>query len=316
MSHEPFPPESKARALKLVQGIEAAMGRELDTVTWLEPQTKAAARLKLAAVMNKIGYPDHWIDYGSLTISRDSFAANVEHATAFEFKRQIAFIGKPLDRTQWSMTPPTVDAYEDPQSNTINFPAGILQPVFFDPTMDDVINYASEGAVMGHELTHGFDDQGRKFDAQGNLHDWWTAQDTANYNQRGACIAKEYTGPVPGLPDVQQDGKLTQGEDTADNGGLHLALSALIEDLKQSGKTIDDKDASGLTNMQRFFLAYTNTWCEQIRPEALRTMVLSNPHSLPELRVNNVVGNMPEFQHAFGCKPGQPMVHATQCRVW
>ncbi len=311
-----FPPESKARAKKMVNDIESAMGRDIDTVTWMQPATKREAHLKLAAVVDKIGYPDKWIDYSSLTIERDSYAANVMRATAFEMKRQLAFVGHPLDRTQWFMTPPTVDAYEDPQTNTINFPAGILQPVYFDPTLDDVMNYGAEGAVVGHELTHDFDDQGRKFDVKGNLRDWWTAEDARQYDERGACVAKEYTGPVPGIPGVEQNGKLTQGEDTADNGGIYLALSALAEDLKQQGKTLDDKDAHGLTNLQRFFIAYAGSWCDQIRPEAARTLILTNPHSVPLLRVNNVVSNMPEFQKAFGCKAGQPMVHATQCRVW
>jgi endothelin-converting enzyme/putative endopeptidase len=214
------------------------------------------------------------------------------------------------------MTPPTVDAYEDPQTNTINFPAGILQPVYFDSQEDDVINYGAEGAVVGHEMTHDFDDQGRKFDVKGNLRDWWTAEDTKAYDERGACIAKEYTGPVPGVPGVQQNGTLTQGEDTADNGGIYLALSALAADLTQQGKTLDDKDAHGFTNLQRFLLAYATSWCDEIRPEAARTLVLTNPHSIPELRVNNVVSNMPEFQKAFSCKDGQPMVHANRCRVW
>jgi len=311
-----FPPESKARAQKMVKDIEAAMGRDIDTVTWMQPTTKREARLKLAAVLDKVGYPDKWIDYSSLTITRESYPANIERATAFELKRQLAFTGRPLDRTQWSMTPPTVDAYEDPQTNTINFPAGILQPVYFDAGEDDVINYGAEGAVVGHELTHDFDDQGRKFDVKGNLRDWWTPEDAKEYDQRGACVAKEYTGPVPGVAGVQQDGKLTQGEDTADNGGIYLALSALMEDLKQQGKTLEDKDAHGLTNLQRFLIAYGTSWCDQVRPEAMRTMILTNPHSMPELRVNNVVGNMPEFQKAFGCKANQPMMHATQCRVW
>jgi endothelin-converting enzyme/putative endopeptidase len=311
-----FPPESKARAQKMVKDIEAAMGRDIDTVTWMQPDTKRQAHLKLAAVVDKIGYPDKWIDYSSLSIERESYAANVERATAFELKRQLKFIGHPLDRTQWLMTPPTVDAYEDPQTNTINFPAGILQPIYFDSTLDDVMNYGAEGAVVGHELTHGFDDQGRKFDVNGNLKDWWTPADAKEYDKRGECIATEYTGPVPGIPGVDQDGKLTQGEDTADNGGLYLALSALAEDLKQQGKTLEDKDEHGLTNLQRFFIAYGNAWCDQVRPEAARTLILSNPHSIPFLRVNNVVSNMPEFQKAFGCKEGQPMVHANQCRVW
>jgi putative endopeptidase len=311
-----FPPESKARAQKMVKEIEAAMGRDIDAATWMQPATKREAHLKLAAVLDKIGYPDKWIDYSSLSITRESYPANVERATAFELKRQLSFVGKPLDRTQWGMTPPTVNAYEDPQTNTINFPAGILQPVYFDVGQDDVINFGAEGAVVGHELTHAFDDQGRKFDVKGNLRDWWTAEDAKEYDQRGACIASEYTGPVPGVAGVQQNGKLTQGEDTADNGGIYLALSALVEELKQQGKTLEDKDAHGLTNLQRFFIAYGVSWCDQIRPEAARNMVLTNPHSMPELRVNNVLVNMPEFQKAFNCKAGQPMVHATRCRVW
>lgn len=311
-----FPPEDKARALKMVSDIEAAMGRDIDEITWMQPETKRQAHMKLAAVMNKIGYPDKWIDYSSLTITREGYPANVEHATAFELKRQLSFIGKPLDRALWVMTPPTVNAYEDPQQNTINFPAGMLQPVYFDASQDDVVNYGAEGSVVGHELTHDFDDQGRKFDLHGNLKDWWTPADAKAYDERGDCIAKEYTGPVPGVPGVQQNGKLTQGEDTADNGGIHLSLSALTQDLKQQGKTLDDKDEHGLTNLQRFFIAYGTSWCDTIRPELQRTLVLTDAHSLPELRVNNVVSNMPEFQKAFSCKAGEPMVHETRCRVW
>jgi endothelin-converting enzyme/putative endopeptidase len=311
-----FPPESKVRVEKMIKQIEAAMGRDLDAVTWMQPATKREAHLKLAAVLNKIGYPENWIDYSSLNIARESFPLDVERGTAFGFKRQLAFIGKPLDRKQWFMTPPTVNAYEDPQTNTINFPAGILQPVFFDPNADDVINYGAVGAVIGHELTHGFDDQGRKFDVDGNLRDWWTIEDAKQYEARSSCIADEYTGPVPEVPDVRQNGKLTLGENTADNGGIRLALSALSEDFKTQGKTLEDKDKDGLTNLQRFFLAYGNLWCSQTRPEFARNMVLTDPHSSPELRVNNVVSNMPEFKQAFACKAGQPMVHATQCRVW
>lgn len=311
-----FPPENKARAQKMVKDIEAAMGRDIDAVSWMQPGTKVQAHQKLAAVVEKIGYPDKWIDYSSLTILRDGLVGNVERATAFEFERQLGFIGHPIDRTQWLMTPPTVDAYEDPQTNTINFPAGILQPPLFDPRSDDVLNYGAEGAVIGHELTHDFDDQGRKFDVKGNLRDWWTSEDAKQYEERGKCIAKEYTGPVPEVRGLEQNGKLTQGEDTADNGGLYLALSALSEDLKQQGKSLNDKDSHGLTNLQRFFIAFANDWCGGIRPEFARTMVISNPHSIPSLRINNVVSNMPEFAKAFGCKPGDHMVHAPQCRVW
>jgi len=311
-----FPPESKARALKMVHDIEDAMGRDINSVTWMQPATKKEAELKLAAVINKIGYPDKWIDYSSLTITRDSFPVNVERSTQFELRRQLSFIGKPLDRTQWFMTPPTVNAYEDPQSNTINFPAGILQPVYFDAKEDDVVNYGAEGAVVGHELTHGFDDQGRKFDLKGNLRDWWTPEDAKAYDERGACVANEYTVDVPGVPGAKQNGKLTQGEDTADNGGIYLALSALTADLKAQGKTLEDKDEHGLTNLQRFLIAYGTSWCDTFRPELMQTLVKIDPHSMPVLRVNNVLANMPEFQQAFNCKTGQPMVHEARCRVW
>ncbi len=311
-----FPASSKERVEAMVKNIEWAMGEDIKNATWMQPKTKQAALEKLHAVVEKIGYPDKWIDYSSLTIVRNSYPENVEHATAFELKRQLGFINKPLDKTQWAMTPPTVNAYEDPQTNTINFPAGILAPPFFDPKADDVINYGAEGAVIGHELTHDFDDQGRKFDVNGNLKDWWTAADAKAYDERGACIANEYTGPVPDVDGAVSNGRLTQGEDTADNGGIHLALAALTRDLEKQGKTLDEKDADGLTNLQRFFLAYANNWCGQIRPAMARLQVATNPHSQEQERTNNVVGNMPEFAKAFGCKAGQPMVHKTQCRVW
>ena len=311
-----FPPESKARAQRMAHDIEDAMGRDIDSVTWMQAATKKQAHEKLAAVINKIGYPDKWVDYSSLTITRESFPVNIERSTQFELRRQLSFIGKPLDRTQWYMTPPTVNAYEDPQTNTINFPAGILQPVYFDAKEDDVVNYGAEGAVVGHELTHGFDDQGRKFDLKGNLRDWWTPEDAKAYDERGACVANEYTVDVPGVPGARQNGKLTQGEDTADNGGIYLALSALAADLKAQGKTLEDKDEHGLTNLQRFFIAYGTSWCDTFRPELMQTLVKIDAHSMPVLRVNNVLANMPEFQQAFSCKTGQPMVHETRCRVW
>jgi endothelin-converting enzyme/putative endopeptidase len=281
----------------------------------MQPQTKQAAHAKLAAVLDKIGYPDKWRDYSALRIATDSHLANVQRATGFEFQRQLNKIGKPLDRYEWTMTPPTVNAYEDPQYNTINFPAGILQPPFFDVQMSDTVNYAAIGAVIGHEIIHGFDDQGRKFDKDGNLRDWWTEADAKAYDQRGDCIAEEYTQMVPEAG-VKQNGRLTQGEDTADNGGIHLALSATETVLKRKGETLDTKGEDGLTNLQRFFLSYATIWCGEIRPEAMRTIVLTNPHSIDRYRVNNVVANMPEFAQAFSCKAGQPMVHEKKCRVW
>jgi putative endopeptidase len=310
-----FPPESKERVQEMVNALKVALGQEIDSMDWMDAQTKKQARVKLAAQIDKIGYPDHWRDYSSLEIRADNHLANVQRAAAFEMDRQLKKIGKPLDRTEWTMTPPTVNAYEDAQTNAINFPAGILQPPFFDPTKDDTVNYAAAGAVIGHETIHGYDDQGRKFDANGNLHDWWTAADAKAYDKRGDCIAEEYTEFVPEAG-VQQNGRLTQGENTADNGGIHLALSALDADLKGKGQSLDTKGEDGLTALQRFFLSYANVWCSNLNPELMRTILLTNPHPLDKYRVNNVVSNMPEFAKAFGCHKGQPMVRANACRVW
>jgi endothelin-converting enzyme/putative endopeptidase len=310
-----FPPESKERVLKMVHAIQAALEQDVNELNWMEPKTKAQAKAKLHMIMDKIGYPDHWRDYSSLEITPDNYFKNVQRATAFEYNRQLQKIGKPLDRQDWQMTPPTIDAYYDAQTNTINFPAGILQPPFFDRDQDDAANYGSEGAVIGHEITHGFDDQGRKFDGNGNLRDWWTPADAKSYEERGKCISDEYTQEIPEAG-VKQDGLLTQGEDTADNGGIHLSLIALTNTLKGQGKSLDDKAPDGLSELQRFFLAYAYTWCSELRPEIMRTQVIGNPHSLPKYRVNNVVANMPEFAKAFGCKKGQPLVHENACRVW
>ena len=310
-----FPPESKQRVQEMVAALKVALSQEMDSMDWMSPETKKQAHVKLAAQIDKIGYPDHWRDYSALEIRPDNHLANVERAAAFELSRQLVKIGKPLDRTEWGMTPPTVNAYEDPQTNTINFPAGILQPPFFDPTKDDTVNYAAAGAVIGHETIHGYDDQGRKFDEHGNLRDWWTADDTKAYEKRGDCIADEYTEFVPEAG-VQQNGRLTQGENTADNGGIHLALSALDADLKAKGESLDTKGEDGLTALQRFFLSYANIWCGNLRPEMMRTILLNNPHPLDKYRVNNVVSNMPEFAKAFGCHKGQAMVRENACRVW
>jgi putative endopeptidase len=310
-----FSPESKARVQQMVNALKVALGQELDSMDWMSPQTKKEAHVKLAAQIDKIGYPDHWRDYSALEIRAGNHLANVQNATAFELDRQLRKIGKRLDRTEWGMTPPTVNAYEDPQTNTINFPAGILQPPFFDPTKDDSVNYAAAGAVIGHETIHGYDDQGRKFDENGNLRDWWTGDDAKAYDKRGDCIADEYTEFVPEAG-VQQNGRLTQGENTADNGGIHLALSALDADLKRQGQSLDTKGEDGLTALQRFFLSYGNVWCSNLRPELMRTVLLTNPHPLDKYRVNNVVSNMPEFAKAFGCHKGQAMVRKNACRVW
>ncbi len=312
-----FPPESKARTLEMVHAIEHAMQDDIQTVNWMTPATKEQALVKLKGIEDKIGYPSHWRDYSSVKITRDNYLGNVQDATSFEFERWVAKIGKPVDRSEWTMTPPTINAYYDPQLNTINFPAGILQPPFFEKNMDDSVNYGAIGMVIGHELTHGFDDQGRKFDAHGNLRDWWTAEDAKQYDERGKCISDEYTQEVPDAgAGVKQNGLLTQGEDTADNGGIHLALMALEADLKKQGKSLDDKGPDGWTYLQRFYLSNAYSWCSNIRPEVARLIVTTNPHSLPIFRIDNVVSNMPEFSQAFGCKAGQKMVRANACRVW
>jgi putative endopeptidase len=312
-----FPPASKTRTLAMVHAIELAMQNDIDGVNWMSPATKQQALIKLRGIEDKIGYPSHWRDYSSVKITRTSYLNNVEDASAFEFERWIAKIGKPVDRGEWTMTPPTINAYYDPQLNTINFPAGILQPPFFDTRKDDAVNFGAIGMVIGHELTHGFDDQGRKFDAQGNLRDWWTPEDATQYDERGKCIADEYTEEVPEAgPGVKQNGLLTQGEDTADNGGTHLAFNALAEELKKEGKSLDDKAADGWTYRQEFFLSYAFSWCTNVRPQVARLIVTTDPHSLPIFRVDNVLSNMAEFAGAFGCKAGQKMVRANACRVW
>jgi putative endopeptidase len=312
-----FPPESRAHTLEMVHGIERAMQDDIESAAWMTSATKAQAIVKLKGIEDKIGYPSHWRDYSSVKVTRDSYLGNVEQASGFEFERWVAKVGKPVDRSEWTMTPPTINAYYDPQLNTINFPAGILQPPFFEKNMDDSVNYGAIGMVIGHELTHGFDDQGRKFDAHGNLRDWWTAEDAKQYDERGKCISDEYTQDVPDAgPGVKQNGLLTQGEDTADNGGIHLALFALEAELKKQGKSLDDKGPDGWTYRQRFFLSYAYSWCASVRPEVARLVVTTNPHSLPIFRIDNVVSNMSEFAQAFGCKAGQKMVRANACRVW
>ena len=312
-----FPPESKARTLEMVHNIEGALSADIQSLAWMSPDTKQQAITKLKGIEDKIGYPSHWRDYSSVKITRDGWLNNVSQASSFEFERWVAKIGKPVDRSEWTMTPPTINAYYDPQLNTINFPAGILQPPFFDPAKDDAVNYGAIGMVIGHEIIHGFDDQGRKFDAHGNLRDWWTSEDSKLYDERGKCISDEYTQDVPDAgPGVKQNGLLTQGEDTADNGGIHLALNALEADLKKQGKTLDDKGPDGWTYRQRFFLSFSYSWCANVRPQIARLIVTTDPHSMPVFRVDNVISNMSEFEHAFSCKSGQKMVRTNACRVW
>jgi len=306
-----FGPEQKARTLKMVEEIEIAMKSDIQTLSWMSPVTKEQALLKLRAVTNKIGYPDHWRDYSSVKIVRGDMVGDDERATEFETHRVLNKIGKPTDRGEWLMTPPAVDAYYDPTQNNINFPAGILQPPFYDKSIDDAVNYGAIGSVAGHELTHGFDDEGRQFDPEGNLRDWWTAEDAKEFEKRAECFVQEYSKFEP-VDNVHLNGKLTLGENTADNGGVRLAFMALMESL--NGKPRPKID--GLTPEQRFFLGWGQIWCQNIRPETSRMLVQVDPHSPGRNRVNAVVSNMPEFQRAYACRIGQPMVAAPACRVW
>ncbi len=306
-----FSPEAKQDAVKMVKEIEDAMQQDINTLPWMSAATKQQALVKLHAMANKIGYPDKWRDYSKLEIVRGDELGNVERARVFEFNRQLAKIGKPVDRGEWEMTPPTVNAYYDPQMNDINFPAGVLQPPAFDPDSDAAPNYGDTGGTIGHELTHGFDDEGRQFDAQGNLRDWWTEEDGKEFVKRASCISNQYSNYVI-IDDIKINGKLTLGEDVADLGGLILAYRAWQEDTK--GQKLEPID--GLTPEQRFFVGYGQSWCGQTRDETKRLRATVDPHSPEKYRTNGVVSNMPEFQEAFHCKAGSPMVNENRCRVW
>jgi putative endopeptidase len=310
-----FGPESKQRMLKMVDALEKSLDQDIHGLSWMSDETKKQAKVKLEAIRNKIGYPEVWRDYSSVVIKPGDLLGNVERANAFEAKRQIVKIDKPLDRKEWGMTPPTVNAYYSSSFNEIVFPAGILQPPFFDKAMDDAVNFGGIGLVIGHELTHGFDDQGRKFDPQGNLHDWWTEQDGKEFEKRASCIADEYSNFVA-VDDLKLNGKLTLGENTADNGGARIALAALERMIADDNTGKRGQKIDGYTPEQRFFLGFGRVWCEQRRPEVARLRVLTDPHSPGKYRVNGVVQNMPEFQRAWGCKASQPMVAENACHVW
>jgi len=309
-----FAGDSKARMLQMVHDIETAMGNDIDHLTWMSDATKVRAKEKLHDVANKIGYPEKWRDYSKLEVKPDDALGNSLRANAFENDRQLNKIGKPVDHQEWSMTPPTVNAYYDPSMNDINFPAGILQPAFYDRSQDDAVNYGHIGAVIGHELTHGFDDQGRKFDGKGNLSDWWTPADAKNFETRTDCLVNEY-GNFTAVDDVKINGKLTLGENTADNGGLVLAYMAYLERAKKEGVDLQAKK-DGYTSPQRFYIAYAQNWCENSRPESVRAQVLTDPHSPDHFRANGAIVNQPGFAEAFGCKKGTPMVPVNSCRVW
>ena len=306
-----FTPETKARALAMTKEIEAAMKSEIEGLPWMSAATKKQALTKLRGVVDKIGYPDKWRDYSPVEIRPDDFVGDIDRAVAFESHRQLRKIGKPVDRTEWGLSPPTVNAYYDPQMNDINFPAGVLQPPLFDPKMDDAPNYGNTGATIGHELTHGFDDEGRQFDAKGNLRDWWTKQDAMQFQERADCVSDEYS-QFTVIDDIKINGKLTNGEDIADLGGTLLAYVAWKAANK--GKTLQPID--GLTPDQRFFIGMAQWACGSQRPESKRMGAITDPHSPDEYRINGVVSNMPEFRTAFSCQLGQPMVRERSCKVW
>jgi endothelin-converting enzyme/putative endopeptidase len=308
-----FTADTKARTLDMVERIEKAMGRRIDALDWMSPATKQEAHRKLAGLRNKIGYPDRWRDYSSVEVDRADLVGNVSRAAAFEERRQFAKIGQPVDRGEWGMTPPTVNAYYNSSMNDINFPAGVLQPPLFDPKMDDAPNYGNTGGTIGHELIHGFDDEGRQFDADGNLRDWWTAEDAKRFQERSQCVVDQYAQYVV-IDDIKINSKLTLGEDVADLAGLQLAWDAWKE--ATAAMKLEPKD--GLTPEQRFFVGFAQWDCANIRDESKRLNARTNPHSPPEYRINGVVVNMPEFAQAFSCKAGQPMVKdpAKVCRIW
>ena len=311
---EYFAGDSKEKTLQMVHDIEGAMEKDLDTITWMSPETKEKAKAKLAAVADKIGYPEHWRDYSKLEVSRTDAFGNLQRANAFENDRELNKIGKPVDKQEWGMTPPTVNAYYDPSMNNINFPAGILQPAFYDPHADLATNYGHIGAVIGHELTHGFDDQGSQFDANGNLSDWWTPQDKKNFEARTGCLVNEY-GNFVAVDNLHVNGKLTLGENTADNGGLLLAYMAYLARARKDGIDIEKK-INGFTGPQRFYIAFAQNWCENSRPQEVREQVQTDPHSPDHFRANGAIVNQPGFGPAFGCKEGDPMTPAKNCRVW
>jgi endothelin-converting enzyme/putative endopeptidase len=313
-----FAGDSKAKTLEMVHDIEKAMSQDIDAATWMSPETKVRAKEKLALIANKIGYPEKWRDYSKLDVDPQDAVGNMMRASAFENDRQLNKIGKPVNREEWDMTPPTVNAYYDASMNDINFPAGILQPAFYDPKQNDAVNYGHIGSIIGHELTHGFDDEGRKFDGHGNLSDWWTAADAKAYEQRADCLVNEYGSFVAvkdPTGDVKVNGKLTLGENTADNGGLVLAYMAYMERAKAQHIDLTAK-VDGYTPQQQFFIGFGQNYCENARPEQVRSQVLTDPHSPDHFRANGAIVNAPGFREAFGCKQGAPMAPVKSCRVW
>jgi putative endopeptidase len=309
-----FPPEAKARALTMVKNLMAALHDDLTTLDWMGAATREQAIKKLAAIQLKIGYPDKWRDYFGFKVDRGPYVENVRRGNDFENDFDVAKIGKAMNRAEWTMTPPTVNAYYNPLRNEIVFPAGILQPPFYDPNRDDAINYGAMGAVIGHELTHGFDDSGAKFDAQGNLKNWWTDEDLKNFQARGECIVKQFDS-FEVEPGLHENGKLVEGESIADLGGLTIAYNALQ-------KTLEGKPApaaiDGFTADQRFFLGWAQVWEGSTRLERMRVLVNTDPHPIDRFRVNGPMSNIPAFAKAFGCGADSAMVRssALRCRIW
>ncbi|HYL61390.1 MAG TPA: M13 family metallopeptidase [Candidatus Methylomirabilis sp.] len=307
-----FPPEAKAHALVMVHNLISALHDDLQTLPWMSPETRAQASAKLEAFAIKIGYPDKWRDYSALKIDRTSFLDNERRAAAFDFHRRLAKIGQPVDRTEFGMTPPTVNAYNSSNMNEIVFPAGILQPPFYDPKADDAVNYGGMGAVIGHEITHGFDDHGSQFDGHGNLKNWWTPDDLKNFKERATCVQTQFDNYVVD-GDLHENGKLVLGESIADLGGLTIAYAAYEKSLEGKPRP-PEKD--GFTPEQRFFLGWAQVWGANDRPEYERLMASTNPHPLPRFRGNGPLSNMAEFARAFGCKKGDSMVREQICKIW
>jgi predicted metalloendopeptidase len=306
-----FPPATKAKVEKLVTNLLKAYDADIRTISWMSPVTRQKALDKLHAFTPHIGYPDKWRDFSGLVIKRDELIGDSERASAFEWNYRLGRIDKPVDRNEWGMTPPTINAYYTQLFNSIFFPAAILQPPFFDPNADDAPNYGDMGATIGHELTHGFDDEGRQFDAQGNLRDWWTPEDGKQFEQRASCVSDQYSQYVA-VDDIKINGQLTMGENVADLGGLMLAYMAWQNQTR--GKKLDPID--GFTPEQRFFIGYGQGWCAETRDETKRMYATIDPHSPDKYRANGVVSNTPEFQQAFQCKASSAMVRENRCRVW
>jgi putative endopeptidase len=306
-----FSADTKIKTHLMTEQIESAMQQEIEGLDWMSPDTKAEALPKLHAIRNKIGYPDHWRDYTALDVKPMDYFGNTVRSNHFETAREWNKLGKPVDRDEWGMTPPTVNAYFNPQMNDINFPAGVLQPPLYDPKEDDAPNYGQTGATIGHELTHAFDDEGRQFDDKGNLRDWWTPQDAKGFEQRIDCQRDQYAQFVV-VDDIHINSKLTSGEDVADLGGTLLAYIAWKK--QTEGQTLTP--AEGFTPDQRFWVGMAQWACSNERPENLRVNAATDPHSPAFARINGVVSNIPQFQKAFGCKVGQPMVHTPSCKVW